>query len=256
MSAGESVRELLRQVSPGRDDRYDRYEALLHALADAPVWPLLWDGAADDPEAHYARMDVAGHPYVPSVTSPQELHASGWARGHTSATGRDVAAALYPHRIGLWLDPHGPGGGLGVPWPDLRRIAGGLDRLAAGPLHISEPTVRAPQFYAQLTHHAQRTPAVRSLRRAWVRPAVGAAFLVIGVDVYEPGPGAAHTGLAVVRQAAGALPPGLPVSVVTMSDAHEPVAMWLHANSRPFFDRDAAVSAGAPARGYGYPHAR
>ncbi|WP_445330471.1 enhanced serine sensitivity protein SseB C-terminal domain-containing protein [Streptomyces sp. GSL17-111] len=261
VSAGESVEVLLRQVSPVRDDRYDRYEALLHALAGTRLLPFLWHGAPDAPDARYARMDVAGHGYVPCATSPRALEASGWNRGHGTSTGRDAAGLLYPRHLGLWLDPHGPGGGLGIPWPDLRRLAVGLDRLPAGPLGIGEPTVQAPQFYAQLTHHAQRTPAVRSLRRAWVRPAYGSAFLAIGVDVYEGGPHAgqaAHTALSTVRQAAGALPPGLPVSAVTMSDAHDPVAMWLHAHARPFFDRDAAATAHhpAPTPGYGHPHAR
>ncbi|MEE1927380.1 enhanced serine sensitivity protein SseB C-terminal domain-containing protein [Streptomyces sp. TRM 70351] len=254
MSAGGSVEELLRQVTPGR---YDAYEALLRGLADGQVWPLLWHGGAEDPAAQYARMEMAGHGYVPCVTSARELAACGWTRGHEAATGRQLAAALYPERYGLWLDPHARGGGVGVPWLDLRRVAVGLDRLPAGPLRISEPTVRAPQFYARLTHNAQRTPVVRSLRRGWVQPAHGAAFLAIGVDLYDPAPQASHTALDMVRDAAGAVPEGLPLATVAMSDAHDPVAMWLRAHARPFFDRDAQatapVAAPAPAPGYGYP---
>ncbi|WP_308294689.1 enhanced serine sensitivity protein SseB C-terminal domain-containing protein [Streptomyces sp. JJ66] len=260
MSAGQSVEELLRQVSPARDDRYAAYEELLRVLADAPLWLLLWRGHAADPQARYARMDVAGHGYVPCVTSPRELAVSGWTRGHEVASGREIAGGLYPAHHGLWLNPHGPGGGLGVPWLDLRRVSAGLDRLPAGPLRISEPVVRAQQFYAQLTHEAQRSPAVRSLRRAWVRPAHGTAFLAIGVDCYDTGPQALHTATALVRQAAHAAPDGLPVAVVAMTDPHDPVAMWLRAHGRPFFDRDARLTAphGAapspvPQHGYGYP---
>jgi hypothetical protein len=47
------------------------------------------------------------------------------------------------------------------------------------------------------------------------------------------------------------------VSTVAMSDEYDPVAMWLRANARPFYDREAhAAPAQAPtAGGYGYPPA-
>ena len=59
-----------------------------------------------------------------------------------------------------------------------------------------------------------------------------------------------------MRQSVGAVPEGLPVSTVVMSDEYDQVAMWLRANSRPFFDRDAQgapAPAAAPGYGYGYP---
>ena len=58
-----------------------------------------------------------------------------------------------------------------------------------------------------------------------------------------------------MQQSVGAVPDGLPVSTVAMSDDYDPVAMWLRANSRPFFDRDAHAPAPA-ATGYGYPRPR
>jgi len=61
-----------------------------------------------------------------------------------------------------------------------------------------------------------------------------------------------------MQQSIGAVPEGLPVSTVAMSDEFDPVAMWLRANARPFYDREAhAAPAQAPtAGGYGYPPAR
>lgn len=61
-----------------------------------------------------------------------------------------------------------------------------------------------------------------------------------------------------MQQSVGAIPDGLPVSSVAMSDDHDPVTMWLRAHARPFFDRDAQVGAApgaAPGHGYGYPRA-
>jgi hypothetical protein len=58
-----------------------------------------------------------------------------------------------------------------------------------------------------------------------------------------------------MQQSVVAVPDGLPVSTVAMSDEHDPVAMWLRANARPFYDREAhaAPPAPAPVAGYGYP---
>lgn len=243
------IDQLLRQVTPGR---YDAYEALLHALAADQVWMLLWHGQAGSPDAQYGNMEVDGLGYAPCVTSAQELSASGWNRSHEVVRGIDVARTLYPDLYGLWLNPHAPGGGVGVPWLDLRRIACGLDLLPAGPLRLTEPAIEIPQFYALLTQNAHRTSAVRSLRRAWVQPALGAPYLAIGLDVYDTSPPSVDAVRAMMRQSIAAVPDGLPVSTVAMSDDYDPVAMWLRANTRPFYDRE-AQAAPAPAGGYGYP---
>ncbi|MER8047993.1 enhanced serine sensitivity protein SseB C-terminal domain-containing protein [Streptomyces sp. NPDC094032] len=242
------VEHTLRQVAPGRPDAY---EQLLHALAAADVRMLLWQGTPGSPDAQYGNMEVDGFGYAPCVTSAQELAASGWNRAHELASGLEIARALYPDRWGIWLNPHAPGGGVGIPWADLRRIATGLDRMPAGPLRLSEPAVEIPQFYALLTQNAHRTPAVRSLRRAWVQPALGSPYLAIGLDLYDSSPGSVEAVRTMMRQTVTAVPEGLPVSTVAMSDAYDPVAMWLHAHARPFYDRDAHAAPSAP--GYGYP---
>jgi len=256
VSAGAGVEQLLGHVSPGR---YDTFEALLDALADSQVWMLLWNGQPGSPDAQYGNMEVAGYGYAPCVTSPQELAASGWDRAHEVVTGREIANALFPERWGIWLNPHAPGGGVGIPWLDLRRIAQGLDQLPAGPLRITEPSLDIAQFYALLGQNAHRTPAVRSLRRCWVQPALGAAYLAIGLDLYDTGRQAVESAKQMMRESVAAVPEGLPVSSVAMSDDYDPVAMWLRRNSRPFFDRDVpsaqATQSAAPGHGYGYPRA-
>lgn len=243
---------MLRQVAPGR---YDAYEKLLHALAEGDVWMLLWQGTPGSPDAQYGNMEVDGFGYAPCVTSAQELAASGWNRAHEVVTGRDIARNLYPDRWGIWLNPHDPGGGVGIPWADLRRIATGLDRMPAGPLRLSEPTLEMPQFYALLTQNAHRTPAVRALRRAWVQPALGSPYLAIGLDLYDTSAASVEAVRAMMRQSIAAVPDGLPVSTVAMSDEYDPVTMWLRANARPFYDRDAHAAAPSAAPGYGYPPA-
>ncbi|MGW2652769.1 enhanced serine sensitivity protein SseB C-terminal domain-containing protein [Streptomyces sp. NPDC001478] len=254
-AAAGQVEHMLRQVTPGR---YDAYEALLRALAEGRVWMLLWHGRAGSPDAQYGNMEVDGLGYAPCVTSAQELTASGWTRDHEIVGGHDIARALFPEHWGIWLNPHAPGGGVGVPWLDLRRIATGLDRMPAGPLRISEPAIDLPQFYAQLTRNAHHTPAIRSLRRAWVQPALGSPYLAIGLDLYDTGRASVDAVRAMMRQSVTAVPEGLPVSTVAMSDAYDPVAMWLRANARPFYGREPhGPAAGGPAvaPSYGYPQA-
>lgn len=149
---------------------------------------LLWQGTPGGADAQYGNMEVGGFGYAPCVTSSRELAASGWSRAHEVVSGREIAASLFPDRWGLWLNPHAPGGGVGVPWLDLRRIGLGLDQAPAGPLRIAEPALQIPQYYALLSQQAHRTPAVRSLRRAWVQPTVGEPYLAIGVDLYDSRP--------------------------------------------------------------------
>ncbi|MFF6871190.1 enhanced serine sensitivity protein SseB C-terminal domain-containing protein [Streptomyces sp. NPDC012450] len=252
-AATGQVEHMLRQVAPGR---YDAYERLLHALADGELRMLLWQGTAGSPDAQYGNMEVDGFGYAPCVTSDQELAASGWNRAHERVTGREIARALYPDRWGVWLNPHAPGGGVGIPWADLRRIATGLDRMPAGPLRVTEPALEIPQFYALITQNAHRTPAVRALSRGWVQPTLGSPYLVIGLDLYDTSPAAVDTVRSMMRQSIGSVPDGLPVSTVALSDAYDPVALWLRANARPFYDREAHAGRGsAPAPGYGYPPA-
>ncbi|MGC0329398.1 hypothetical protein RKD23_002388 [Streptomyces sp. SAI-170] len=257
-AATGTVEHTLRQVTPGR---YDAYEALLRALAtptSGQIWMLLWHGQAGSPDAQYGTMEVGGHAYAPCVTSAQELAASGWNRSYEVVEGIDVARTLYPDHYGLWLNPHASNGGVGIPWLDLRRIATGLDRQPAGPLRLAEPGIEIPQFYALLAQNAHRTPAVRTLRRAWVQPALGEPYLAIGLDVYDTSPPAVDSVRAMMHQSIGAVPDGLPVSTVAMSDEYCPVAMWMRTHARPFYDREAhgAVAAPAPAPGYGYPPVR
>ncbi|WP_405716723.1 MULTISPECIES: enhanced serine sensitivity protein SseB C-terminal domain-containing protein [unclassified Streptomyces] len=248
-AAAGQVEHMLRQVTPGR---YDAYEALLQALANGRIWMLLWQGQAGSPDAQYGNMEIDGLGYAPCVTSAQELSASGWNRAHELVGGRDIARTLFPDRWGIWLNPHAPGGGVGIPWLDLRRVATGLDRMPAGPLRLTEPAIEIPQFYALLTQNAHHTPAIRSLRRAWVQPALGVPYLTVGLDLYDTSPPSVDAARAMMQQSISAVPEGLPVSTVAMSDEYDPVAMWLRANARPFYDREAHAPA-APVAGYGYP---
>jgi hypothetical protein len=246
-AAAGQVEQMLSQVAPGR---YDAYEALLYALADSHLWMLLWHGQAGSADAQYGNMEVGGLGYAPCVTSARELAVSGWNRSHEVITGRDLARSLYPDRWGIWLNPHAPCGGVGIPWTDLRRIATGLDRMPAGPLRLSEPAIDIPHFYALLSQNAHRTAAVRSLRRVWVQPALGTPYLAIGLDLYDTGQQSIDSVRAMMQQSIAAVPDGLPVSTVAMSDEHDPVGMWLRVNAWPFYAREAH---GAPHTGYGYP---
>ena len=173
-------------------------------------------------------------------------------------TGLDIARTLYPDHWGLWLNPHAPGGGVGIPWLDLRRIATGLDRLPAGPLRLSEPAIEIPQFYALLTQNAHRTPAVRSLRRAWVQPALGAPYLAIGLDLYDTGPPAVDSVRAMMQQS-DRRRPGRAAGVDGRDVRRVRPGRHVDARQRPPLLRPRGPRGGPGARlrlsGYGYPPA-
>lgn len=115
---------------------------------------LLWHGQSGSPDAQYGNMQVDKYGYAPCVTSAQELSASGWNRSYEVVDGLDVARTLYPDHFGLWLNPHAPGGGVGIPWLDLRRIATGLERQPAGPCGCRNRASRSRSS----TPRSRRTP--------------------------------------------------------------------------------------------------
>lgn len=97
-----------------------------------------------------------------------------------------------------------------------------------------------------------------------MQPALGAPYLALGLDVYDTSPAAVDSVRGMMQQSVGAVPEGLPVSTVAMTDEYDPVVMWMRANARPFYDREAhaappqpqlqaAPQPQAPAAGYGYP---
>jgi hypothetical protein len=247
------IEAALRGIAPGR---YDRYEELLHAVAEGRLWMLLWHGMPGDAEAQYGNLEVGGYGYAPCVTSEEQLATSGWARQHRVVSGREVAAELYRERWGLWLNPHQPGGGVGIPWPDLRRVAGGLDRLPAGPLGLS-PVDQPPAsilgslaspaasaaFFRALVEGARQNPAIRSLRRAWVEPAFGEPSLTIGLDLDDTSEAAVAATQRMMHHAVASAPEHLAVSSVTMADPYDPVALWLWSRVPAFYSREPAALA-------------
>lgn len=225
------VEQALGHVTPGR---YDAYERLLEALTNAPVWMLLWQGHPGSPDAQYGNMDVAGWRYAPAFTSEEQLRASGWDRSFEVCRVPDIAASLYTDRWGLWLNPHVQGGGVGVPYLDLRRIVGGLDRLMAGPVEVGEPTLWDPAFHALLTAQLFQSQVVRAAHRAWVRPAIGPERLVIGLRLTDDQPATMQRMRDAMARASAAAPAGLLLSSVALDDPFDPVAAWMNENTRPF----------------------
>lgn len=115
-------------------------------------------------------------------------------------------------------------------------------------MKLSEPQLNAQQFFALLERQAGEVRAVRALRRAWVQPAVGEPYLAIGLELYESSPPAVEAVRALMQRAIAVAPEGLAVSTVAMADEYDPVALWMRAHARPFFDREAAGRRPVPTR--------
>ena len=230
--AGLTLEAAVRQVAPGR---LDAYEVLLRALAEGSVWMLLWRGEPGSPEAQYGNLRLGELGYAPCASSAEQLAAGGWPRGHEVVQGREIATVLYRNRWGLWLDPHAPGGGVGVPWADLRRVAWGLERLPAGPLEVGHPSAAVEPFSAMLADQARGVPVLRALRRAWVRPALGRPYLALGLELHDTGPESVAAVRELVHRCVAAAAPPYDVAVVSVADGYDPVALWMTAHAAPFY---------------------
>ena len=74
------------------------------------------------------------------------------------------------------------------------------------------------------------------------QPALGQPYLAVGLDLYDASPAALESVREMMRQSVTAVPEGVPVCTVALADEHDPVAMWLRAQARPFYDREAQAS--------------
>ena len=200
---------MLRQVTPGR---YDAYEALLRALAtpsSGQVWMLLWHGQAGSPDAQYGNMEVEGYGYAPvrhlrpgAVGQRLEPRRTRWSTASTwPAPSTRTTSASGSTRTPPAAASASPGSTCAASPPAWT---------ASPPARCAcpNPAIEIPQFYALLAQNAHRTPAVRSLRRAWVQPALGAPYLAIGLDVYDTSPPAVDSVRAMMQQSIGAVPDG------------------------------------------------
>ncbi|GAA4949613.1 hypothetical protein GCM10023238_14940 [Streptomyces heliomycini] len=70
-----------------------------------------------------------------------------------------------------------------------------------------------------------------------MQPALGAPYLAIGLDVYDASPPAVDAVRALMQQSLGAVPDGLPVSTVVMSDSTTRSRCGCAPTSRPFYDQ-------------------
>ncbi|MDI2129373.1 enhanced serine sensitivity protein SseB C-terminal domain-containing protein [Yinghuangia seranimata] len=224
------VEHALRQVAP---QGYEAYERLLEGLSRGHVWMLLWQGEPGSPDAQYGNMEVHGAHYAPCFTSEEQLRESGWDRGWEVHAVMEIAGTLYPDKWGLWLNPHMQGGGVGVPYLDLRRIVGGLEHLMPGPLRVGEPALDDQAFWTLLAGELGRSGVVRAAHRAYVEPALGPPRLVIGIRLADNDPATVDRMKAAMGRASAALQ-GISMSSVALDDPFDPVAAWMRDQTRPF----------------------
>ncbi len=76
-----------------------------------------------------------------------------------------------------------------------------------------------------------------------MQPALGSPYLAVGLDLYDASAPALESVREMMRQSVGAVPEGVPVCTVALADEHDPVAMWLRAQTRPFYDREGQAPA-------------
>ncbi|SEO70500.1 enhanced serine sensitivity protein SseB [Actinacidiphila rubida] len=215
---------------------------LLEVLGRSQVWvPLPNGGHPGAADLDLPTVELGGATYVPVFSSEQQFRQAADGMSCTVAPVHEFARGLPP-TVGIAVNP---GGAVGVPLPpaavaELCRPDRGVQDAASGgrvrlwePGHEDEPV----DFLAAAASEFAVTPVVLTARRAVAAVEDEPPALFVGVELdawHEPDRAAAMDALG---RALGAAPLPMPVHLILLDVAQDPVADWMLEAVRPFFTR-------------------
>ncbi|HEY9372634.1 enhanced serine sensitivity protein SseB [Streptomyces sp.] len=226
---------------------------LVEVLGRSHVWvPLPQGGGPDSRSLDLPTVEIDGGAYVPVFSSEQQFLACvGAHMSFTVAPARDFARGLPP-QLGLAVNP---GGTVGVPLPPpavaelCRTGRTPLDGTASGGrVRLFEPDWQDDpvDFLSAAAEEFDALGTVTTARRvlASVEGAEPALFIGVQLSVYDgvhrdaPPPdfvrGDPQDALG---RALGRVEVRWPVNIVLLDVAQDPVADWMLAKVRPFYQR-------------------
>lgn len=214
---------------------------LLEVLGRSQVWvPLPNGGHPGAADLDLPTVELGGATYVPVFSSEQQFRQAADGMSCTVAPVHEFARGLPP-TVGIAVNP---GGAVGVPLPpaavaELCRAdraphdaSGGRVRLWE-PGHEDEPV----DFLAAAAAEFAVTPVVLTARRAVaaVEDEPPALFVGVELDAWHEADRAAA--MDALGRALGAAPLPLPVHLILLDVAQDPVADWMVETVQPFFTR-------------------
>ncbi|MFF8954361.1 enhanced serine sensitivity protein SseB [Streptomyces sp. NPDC014894] len=219
---------------------------LVEVLGRSPLWvPLPRGGSPDSRDLDLPTMEIDGAPYVPVFSSEQQfMSCVGGHMAFTVAPARDFARGLPP-QLGIAVNP---GGAVGAPLPppavaELCRagVPAAPDGPAAGGrVRMFEPDWQEEpvDFLAAAAGEFHEARVVLTARRALASVEGDPPALFIGVQLSSwEGPGGSAP-LDALGRALGRVQVPWPVNLVLLDVARDPVADWMLATVRPFYQRD------------------
>ncbi|MFG2329136.1 enhanced serine sensitivity protein SseB [Streptomyces sp. NPDC048604] len=217
---------------------------LVEVLGRSHVWvPLPEGGSPQSRSLDLPTLEIDGAAYVPVFSSEQQFLACvGAHMSYTVAPARDFARGLPP-QLGLAVNP---GGTVGVPLPPpavaelCRTGRSALDGPASGGrVTLFEPDWQDDpvDFLSAAAAEFDALGSVTTARRALARVEGGEPALFIGVQLAVYDGVDRDAPLDALGRALGRVPVSWPVNIVLLDVAQDPVADWMLARVRPFYQR-------------------
>ncbi|MER8027838.1 enhanced serine sensitivity protein SseB [Streptomyces bauhiniae] len=215
---------------------------VIEVLARAFVWiPLPNGGGPHSGPLDLPTVEIDGQVYVPVFSSEEQFRQSpGGHLPHTVAPAVEFARGLPP-QAGIVINP---GGVVGLPLPPdavaaLCRVGGSpLDGPASGGrVRLFEPDWQEDpvDFLAAASAEFAATGVVVSARRCLAVIETADPVLFVGVELAHFEGDARAVPLDALGKALGRAPAPWPVNLVLLDATQDPVADWLRANVRPFY---------------------
>ncbi|MGS2590569.1 enhanced serine sensitivity protein SseB [Streptomyces hebeiensis] len=217
---------------------------LVEVLGRSRIWvPLPNGGGPDSRSLDLPTVDIDGAAYVPVFSSEEQFRQCvGPHMSFTVAPARDFARGLPP-QLGIAVNP---GGAVGVPLPpgavaELCRVGRTpLDGPASGGrVRLFEPDWQEDpvDFLSAAAAEFEATGMVVSARRALASVEGETPVLVVGVQLSSWEAGDRNAPMDALGRALGRAQVAWPVNLVLLDLAQDPVADWLLAKVRPFYQR-------------------
>jgi hypothetical protein len=215
---------------------------IVEVLGRSFVWvPLPNGGGPQSGPLDLPTMDLGGQVYVPVFSSEEQFRqATGGHMSYTIAPAVEFARGLPP-QVGIAVNPDGV---VGVPLPPMavaelcRAGRTPLDGSASGGrVRLFEPDWQEEpmDFLAAASAEFAGTGVVLSARRCLASIEGDDPVMFIGVELSVWEGEARNLPLDALGRALGRVPMNIPVNLVLLDVTQDPVADWMRAQVRPFY---------------------
>ncbi|MEV6028199.1 enhanced serine sensitivity protein SseB [Streptomyces sp. NPDC052036] len=215
---------------------------IVEVLGRSFLWvPLPDGGGPQSGPLDLPTLEIEGQAYVPVFSSEEQFRqVVGNHMSYTIAPAVEFARGLPP-QVGIAVNP---GGVVGVPLPPdavAELCRGGRTELdgpvSGGRVRLFEPDWQDDpvDFLAAASAEFGATGVVLTARRCLAVIETGDPVMFIGVELAGQEADIRTLPLDALGRALGRVPVGMPVNMVFLDVAQDPVGEWLREQVRPFY---------------------